>query len=1198
MLTASLAAFEIRYQLKNPVFWVSVAIFFLLGFGIAASADVSIGTPGAVHENSPYAVTLVLALMGLFYLFVITSFVANAVVRDDTTGFGPMIRATPVGRTQFLAGRFLGGLGIAIIGYLAVPLGIALGSVMPWVDPETVGPGGFATYAWPFLVIAIPNLILSSALLFSLATITRSMLASYIGVLILVMGYLTASAVLGNQAEYQDAGARFEPMAIGAIGEVSRYWTAADMNSRPIPLEGNLLINRLIALGWATLFLGIAWARFSMTERAPSRRRQKRLARQAARAAAADSVRPFAGTPSAQPSFGAGHALASFWIRLKTETVLVLKSPGLIVLLLIALTFTAFNLVFSQTLYGTASYPLTADVVSTVIGSMSLFTLIVAVFYGGELVWRERDVKFNEIIDSAPVPDWAMFVPKILAIFTVLLAMSLAGMLAGVLYQLVKGAPSIDPGLYLIAYVVPQSIDLLLIAVLAVFFQVLSPNKYVGWGLVLVWFVSRVFLGNLGYTNMLYMFGAGPGEPLSDMNGTGNFWVGGRIARAYWACFGLLLLVLAHWAWPRGTVVAVWPRLKGIGKRITLASGATGLAAVGGMIGTGLVINHNIKVLNTYQTADEREAQTADYERKYLEYETLPRPVVTDVVFDVAVYPDQRRMEATGHYLMRNDSGVPITEMHVRQGADALEFTRLDIAGATLASHDEEFDHRIFRFDTPLAPGATTRLDFASTLWRRGFANSGAATDIVDNGTFVNNTSFAPIIGMDRRGLLQDRTERRRQGLPDELRTAKLEDTAAQNENYVRADWVNSRITISTAADQVPIAPGDKVSDEVRDGRRIAVFESPAPILNFFSVQSARYAVAEDRFEDVELAVYHDPRHAWNVPAMLTAMKTSLGYFTANFGPYQFGYARIIEFPGYASFAQAFAGTMPYSESIGFAADVRDPETIDYVSYVTAHELGHQYWAHQVVGGDMQGSTLLSETLAQYSALMVMEELYGADKIRRFLKYELDQYLAGRKVDVLDEQPLIRVENQQHIHYRKGALAMYLLQHRLGEDAVNRALARLIERYRFKGAPYPRSLDLIAELRKEATTPEDQALITDLFEKIAIYDLKATEATTKRLGDGRWSTRITIDAGKFIADGKGKETPAKLAEPIEIGLFTARPGTGAFDTANVLSMQRFPIRAGQQVIEVVTAKKPLFAGIDPYNFYIDRDSDDNLVAVD
>ncbi len=1197
MLTASIAAFEIRYQLKNPVFWVSVAIFFLLGFGLSASDNVSFGTPGSVHENSPYAVTFALALMGTFYLFVITSFVANAVVRDDATGFGPMIRATPVGRTNFLAGRFLGGLVIAILGYMAVPLGIALGAAMPWVDPETVGPGGFATYAWPFLVIAIPNLILSSALLFSLATITRSMLASYIGVLVLVMGYLTVGIILSADPSYQDAIARYEPLGTGAIGEVARYWTAAEMNARAIPLEGNLLFNRIFVLGLSALFLGLAWARFSMTERAPSRWRQRRLAKQAAQGAKAQSAPPRLLTEPVQRAFGTGHALASFWVRLKTEVLMVVKSPGLIVLLLIALAFATLNLVFSQTIFGTASYPLTANVITTVIGSMSLFTLIIAVFYGGELVWRERDVKIGEIIDVTPVPAWAMFIPKILAIFTVLLAMALAGMAAGVVYQLAKGAPSIDLGLYLSAFVLPQSIDLLLIAVLAVFFQVLSPNKYVGWGLILVWFVSRIFMSNLGYTNMLYLFGGGPGEPLSDMNGTGGFWVGGLISRAYWGSFGVLLLVFAHWAWPRGTVVAVMPRLKGIGQRISLASGGIAVAAVAGMIGTGLVIHHNIKELNSYETSDEAEARMAEYERKYLKFAALPRPVVTDVAFDVAIDPAARRLDVTGHYDLRNDSGVPITEVHVRQGDDAVDYSRLDIAGAKLASHDKRHFHRVYRFGTPLAPGATTRLDFTSRVWRRGFANSGAATDIVDNGTFVNNSVFAPIIGMDQRGLLQDRTARRRQGLPDELRMAKLEDVKAQGENYVRSDWVNSRITISTAADQVPIAPGNKISDEVKGGRRVAVFQSPAPILNFFSVQSAHYAVAEQQAGPVLLSVYHDPRHAWNVPAMLKAMETSLGYFERNFGPYQFGYARIIEFPGYDSFAQAFAGTMPYSESIGFAADVRDPETIDYVSYVTAHEFGHQYWAHQVVGGDMQGSTLLSETLAQYSALMVMKQLYGEDKIRRFLKFELDQYLAGRKGDVLDEQPLMRVENQQHIHYRKGSVAMYLLQHRLGEDAVNRALARLVATYRFKPAPYPRSLDLIAELRKEAKTPEDQAMITDLFEKITIYDLKAKEAVTTQLPDLTYRTRITIEAAKFTADGKGNERPARLAESIEVGVFTDRPGSGAFAKANVLSMKRYPVRAGQQVIEVVTKGKPTFAGIDPYNFYIDRDSDDNLVPV-
>jgi hypothetical protein len=1197
MLIASLAAFEIRYQLKNPVFWVSAAIFLLIGFGLSASDSVSFGTPGSVHENSPFAVTSALAILAAFYLFVITSFVANAVVRDDVTGFGPMIRATPVGRTQFLAGRFLGGLAIAILGYITVPLGIALGAAMPWVDPETVGPGGFATYAWPFLVIAVPNIVLSSALLFSLATLTRSMLASYIGVLVLVMGYLVMGTILAADPTYQDAFARYEPLALGAIGEVSRYWTAAEMNSLHIPLEGNLLFNRLFVLGLSLLLLGLAWARFSMTERAPSRWRQRRLAKQAARTAMAGSVAPQTLTAPVTRSFGFGHALASFRVRLKTEVLLVLKSPGLIVLLLLALALIGLNLAFAQTLFGTPSYPLTANVITVITGNIFLFSMIVAVFYGGELVWRERDVKFGEILSATPVPAWAVFVPKILAIFLVLLTMSLVGMATGIIYQLIKGAPSIDIGLYLAAFVVPQSIDLLLIAVLAVFFQVLSPNKYVGWGLFLVWFLVRIFMVNLGYTNMLYSYGSGPGEPLSDMNAVGGFWVGGMIARAYWACFAVLLLVLSHWAWPRGTVVAVAPRLKGIGQRMTFASVGIAVAALAGMIGTGWVIHHNIKVLNTYVTADEAEERLAAYERKYLKYADLPRPVVTDVEFDVAIDPAERRMDVTGHYLLRNDSGVPITDVHVRQGDDGTEYKRLDIAGASLASHDTDFDHRIYRFDTPLAPGATTRIDFTSQVWRRGFANRAAATDIVDNGTFVNNSVFAPIIGMDQRGLLTDRTARRRQGLPDELRMAKLEDTDAQRENYIRADWVNSRITISTAADQVPIAPGNKLSDAVKDGRRVAVFQSPAPILNFFSVQSARYAVAEEQAGDVLLSVYHDPRHAWNVPAMLKAMKTSLAYYERHFGPYQFGYARIIEFPGYASFAQAFAGTMPYSESIGFAADVRDPETIDYVTFVTAHEVGHQYWAHQIVGGNMQGSTMLSETLAEYSALMVMKELYGEDKIRRFLKIELDQYLAGRKGDVLDEQPLMRVENQQHIHYNKGGIAMYLLQHRLGEDAVNRALARLVERFKFKPAPYPRSLDLIAELRKEATTPEHQALITDLFEAITIYDLKAKEAVTQQLPDLTYRTRITIEAAKFYADGKGNERPAKLAENIEVGVFTDRPGSGAFDTANVLSIKRMPLRSGKQVVEIISKGRPTYAGIDPYNFYIDRDADDNLVPV-
>src|SRR5438045_8493168 len=101
---------------------------------------------------------------------------------------------------------------------------------------------------------------------------------------------------------------------------------------------------------------------------------------------------------------------------------------------------------------------------------------------------------------------------------------------------------------------------------------------------------------------------------------------------------------------------------------------------------------------------------------------------------------------------------------------------QLAIAGARLVSSDPKFAYRISRFDRPLAPGATTRLIWKSQVWRRGFRAGSPATDIIENGTFSNNFDFAPIIGMDRKGILTDRAARRPQQLPPVLRPAKLAD--------------------------------------------------------------------------------------------------------------------------------------------------------------------------------------------------------------------------------------------------------------------------------------------------------------------------------------------------------------------------------------------------------------------------------------
>ncbi|MEA2338274.1 MAG: hypothetical protein QOE82_2281, partial [Thermoanaerobaculia bacterium] len=397
-----------------------------------------------------------------------------------------------------------------------------------------------------------------------------------------------------------------------------------------------------------------------------------------------------------------------------------------------------------------------------------------------------------------------------------------------------------------------------------------------------------------------------------------------------------------------------------------------------------------------------------------------------------------------GRYLLRNRTPQPITDVHVRLLYNDFELTSATLEGAQAVVDDAEFSYRIFRLDTPMRPGEARVLTFETRRWHRGFPNRFPNTTLIENGTFLDNTEVSPVVGITGSGMLDDAATRRKYGLPDERPHRRME-----GEPFSGSAWVQSDITVSTTASQTPIAPGRKVSDVARGGRRIARFVSEAPIHPFFSIQSARYAEKHRLHNGVDLAVYYHPAHAWNVDRMLDTLALSLDYYQANFGPYQFSHVRIVEFPGYRYFAQAFAGTIPYSETYGFISDYRNPETIDLVSAVTAHELAHQYWAHQVIGANVEGQTVLSETLANYSAIMVMKKLRGEDQIRRLLQFELDRYLEGRGSGAGDEPPLVRVDGQDWITYRKGALAMYLLQKRLGEEAVNRALRSLLQRYKF-----------------------------------------------------------------------------------------------------------------------------------------------------
>jgi len=406
------------------------------------------------------------------------------------------------------------------------------------------------------------------------------------------------------------------------------------------------------------------------------------------------------------------------------------------------------------------------------------------------------------------------------------------------------------------------------------------------------------------------------------------------------------------------------------------------------------------------------------------------------------------------------------------------------------------------------------------------------------------------------------------------------------------SDWVDLNTTISTSLDQTAIAPGSLVKTWQANGRRYFNYKLDHQSLNFYSFISAKYEVARKKWNGIDLEVYYDKNHAVNVPNMLKSMQKALEYYTANFGPYYHKQCRIIEFPRYASFAQSFPGTMPYSESMGFIMDLRDvtKDDVDYVFFVVSHEMAHQYWAHQVSGPDMQGSEMMSEGFADYSALMVMEKEYGKDKMKKFLEYEMNNYLRGRSSELEGENPLMRVEHQQYIQYNKASVVLYYLKEMIGEKNVNKAMQNLITTYAYKKPPFPTSIAAVNEFRK--VTPDSlKYLIGDMFEKITLFSNRILEAKYKKV-DNEYEVTLKTTSEKFRSNALGKETAIPVADYIDIAIF-AEPKNDK-NIGKALVYKRVKISKKDNTFTFKTKELPYQAGIDPYNYLIDRIPDDNV----
>ncbi|RUO26477.1 hypothetical protein CWE09_07150 [Aliidiomarina minuta] len=1197
-----LVASEWSYLRRLPSFYIVSALFFLLAF-LAMTIDnvqIAIGGPN-VMQNGPWFLAIAMVVFSIFGMFVVANFVGNTATRDVSCRMDGIILATPVPRGAYLWGRMTGAYLITMLVFCAIPLGLLLGSLMPWVDAERFGPTVIAYYLWPLVVLVAPTLLFCAVLFYALAMASRSMMGMYLGVVAFFVLYLISGSLL-SEPEHRTIAALVDPFASSAYTELTRYWTAIERNTQIVSFEGVLLYNRLLWLGLAALIMVIC--QFTLDPRRPltgrsARKRQKQLQQNTSPVPSPAAASVQLELPRVQQQSG----FTSWWPQLVRQTRFevsqIVKSAPFVILLMITMVMLGTALMFdANTTYGTANWPFTRLMVNEVINATSLLAMVVVIYYSAESVWRERQSGMGDIVDATPTHSSVFFLSKLAGLLVVLVGLCLAAVVVTVLYQLSKGMTQLELGQYALRLGLWYVLPLLMTAVLAVFVQVLSPNKFAGIGIMVVFIIAQLTLSAVGLEHNMYSFSASPAHMYSDINGYGHYIAPQLWYMLYWGGLTLVLAVLAYTLWRRGSEARLKDRSQHLLAKLGWSGGSMISAGLLAFIIAGTVIVHNTRVLNEFTPSKHAMDLRAEYEKELRQYHDIAVPSITAVDLEVELFPQQRSAVAVGDYVLENQSDQPIARVLVQlpQHGSRASNTEIQVDGAHIGEVDARFNTQWLEFDEPLAPGDETRMSFRVERTNQGFVDKNDDLSLLYNGTFINNGALLPTLGYQARAELQDRHERRKRDLPARHPLPDLDDEAQNRVNAFTGDthYIDFNVLVSTELGQTAIAPG-YLTEQWDEGERAYFrYAMDAPILNFFNLMSADLDVTEDQHEGVAISVYHHVRHDMNVSRMIAGVKDSLDYFSTHFGPYQHRQLRIIEFP-YRSFAQAFPNTVPFSENMGFALDLRDEDDIDFAYYVTAHEVAHQWFAHQITPGNVQGGQVLSETLSQYAALMVMENTYGEQAMRRFLKRELDRYLSARSFDVIGESPLYRVESQAYIYYQKGSLVMYALRDYLGEEAVNTALRNLINEFQYQHSPYPNTRDLIRVLREQATD-EQQVLITDMFERIILFDLQTTDAELTELDNGRWQLSLTIEAQKLEADSMGQEESVDFTQSFDIGALRAHPDQIS-DADDVLYLQKHPISQGENQIVIELDERPAFAGIDPFVKLISRDVSQNVRSV-
>jgi len=1050
--------FELKQISKRwYVYLISLSLVFL---GVFFGNKFNLTAGDGIYLNSSYTIGFMMGMLSLSIIFFAILFSNQLLFKEWDAKFDLIIFALPFSKMTYLSGKFWFFYLKTFLSFGLLMLGFVIGQNFR-IGSEMQDGFNLWHYVYPLIVFGQLNCFFVCSFLFFISNATRKKLLVVVGGLLLYVLYMVLllfsnspfmSGSLPQSLDTQQISALLDPFGLSAYFFEARTFSVKQKNELIVPLSGMLFINRMVMVLISGFFLWNSYRLFSVSTKS-----SKRAIKKVEFKVSHISVK-FKNLITPNLNFKSRMSFKSVLSFSKIDLIYLFKSITIVAVSILLVFYVGMEM-FAEIDKGIRlpeNYANSGLLATSISKNFRLLGLLILVYFINDLYWRSQSSGFNLIEKSvyfskSKLKGHFLSVTILLCFFTILLIAE------GLVFQLSYDYINIDWKAYL-GVIIFNTFPLMLFSAFLLLINDNVGNQFVSLGVstASVFALATPLSKYIVPYPLLQIFSGFKGN-YSNFNGYGIY----ITAFSQRLLFGLGFIALL-WFINDFLKTKVWNKRKSF------------LVSVFVIFG----VFSSVLFMDGYVPQDEEKSilEAVHYEKVFRSYENIPQPTITDVDTEIHLYPSKNAYQIQGKYVFKNQTNSLIDKVLINFNPD-LKIESAEFSGTNKNLKIDDYVTEI-KLDSPLQPNEKSSLNF--TLSYKWVAVNGhqSFNAIVRNGSFMRISNYYPSIGYQKDFEVEDEERRTKFQLGKSSGLKKLE----HPEVFIN-DFINLNMIVSTEKDQTAIGTGDLINQWSKEDRNY--FKYRAKNIPFrFAVSSAKYQHKSIHHKDIEINIFYSKNHFENVDHLLNNAITTLDYCIENFGNYPF---KNINFVEVSSFTIGFAATAYPSaifmtEDMIFHANIQSDKKQDVINELAGHELSHLWWGNSQINPDeREGATMLTETLAMYTEMMLYKKMYGKEKMMERL--EIHQQIYDNEKGLNGNQPLYKVTNENlHIAYSKGAIAMVKLSELIGENRVNLALKNFLINNQYPKKPT--SLDLLNEFYKVSSNEKVKSKIDKLFKAI------------------------------------------------------------------------------------------------------------------